>query len=443
MEQQQTQTRTPIDDLQLQELRQHMERASAFAAALHASAREALYMLMRTGSFSEQDLQMMFRAQALAADCDDHPCEEGPSEDEDESPSRSEGQLRFRVPLDPAPLARNRLLCPLYERGRKGDPLVPCYWAQCANPAVQKMGPLKEAPFLPGDLPADRREAINYFFQPGVASYLSPCRALHKLTAHHLAREVPAPGPLYQVTTRPSPQVPAPPPECGDMELRRLLKQRETALADEARLEAAQEYQRRRLLLYLCDTGRLTSGDLSTMADRMAMVTDTGWLPCRDDPRRTAWFSSARQDAANETDDEEMDGTPLRRYLCPLQERAKLGDRTVPCVEAQEVAPVPAMIAEERAYTRRAQAEMKAEGITPRADPVPPRSWVGPEDAPGGPGDIVKRLNIRPCYLFGRTAASYLYDLGQYLLAHPETIHGDEDEDEDEEGGPEEAPPGR
>jgi hypothetical protein len=64
---------------------------------------------------------------------------------------------------------------------------------------------------------------------------------------------------------------------------------------------------------------------------------------------------------------------------------------------------------------------------------VLPRSWAGPDDEPGGPNDIVRLLQVRPCYLLGRVATSYLYDYGLHLMTHGEPPPAeDPDEDADE-----------
>src|SRR5258708_462747 len=58
----------------------------------------------------------------------------------------------------------------------------------------------------------------------------------------------------------------------------------------------------------------------------------------RDDPERTIWYSPGEyeDDCPDYVADYEED---IRRYRCPLQVRALLGDRTVPCCEALSLSP--------------------------------------------------------------------------------------------------------
>jgi hypothetical protein len=359
----------PLTDIErqrgLQELRRIEAELSTLMERQRGGYRSSLAILMATGAFTREDLQMMFRGQAIAPEFGGHPCQQygaGDISNLEVPELRRTFQRRFLGALDPVARPRNRLHCPLYERGRKGDPLVPCRFAQEANPNITFEGPrLKEAPLLPADLPEHQRAAINYFFE--VSEDYLPCKVLQAMTQYDLTRELESPGPLFQVRLAKVPPAPVPPPDQGDnLQLRRFLASRQQLLEGHARVAADEEQQRRDLLRFLVQTGRLTRSDLVNMTYDLVMVTDTGWLPCRDDPWRTHWeppdLDRVDDDDDDDDDKEEVDVHP-QRYRCPLQVRAMCGDKTVPCSEAQNIVPVKEMVEMTRAHKEAVQVESK------------------------------------------------------------------------------------
>lgn len=161
-----------------------------------------------------------------------------------------------------------------------------------------------------------------------------------------------------------------------------LLAQRERLLsADQTHLRAD---DLRAQLRFLYDSGRLTSVEVDGILMHGHYATDRGWLSCRDDEERTQ-FSG-----------EDDDDTP--RIICPLQHRALLGDRTVPCAQALE-------------HEQDSDLAEEARGAPPPRDRPQgelPRSWSAPEEEPGNEGDIVRRLRILPCHVVGRILAMEL-----------------------------------
>jgi hypothetical protein len=420
---------TVLSDIEIQREKQRFEELNSSLrrsfGAMWQRYRIAFSYLIRTGAFTEKDLQQMMRGQVLSPEFSIRPCQaiadKDGLDDVNEVERRRYQQGRFGEPLRPVPVARHRLECPLHERGRKGDPLVPCYFAQRANPKYPR-GKRDGALALPPDLPEEQREMIEFFCDPQIE--LEPCRVLQVLCQHDLSSQLQS-GELLQIRPRPVPPAPQPAPELReDLGLRRLLQVRQAALEEAARLDAAAEQHRRDLLRHLIETGRLTNGDLIDMTYNVIMVTDEGWLPCRDDPQRT-WVEEV--DVDGKADEREDEDPAPQRFKCPLQVRAMEGDTTVPCCEAQQVAPSPERIAQvaerEARLTREYEEFWRKRGGPPQREAGPePHYFAGPADAPGGPQDIVRLLHIRPCFLLGRTAATSLYQYGEFLVAHPELL---------------------
>jgi hypothetical protein len=404
---------------------------------MHQRYRIAFSVLMDTGAFSEKDLHLMMRGQVLSPEFSSHPCESYHDKDELEDlfnvERRRYSQERFSAsPLAPVPVGRHRLHCPLYERGRKGDPLVPCFAAQQANPKCPD-GRMEKAPFLPEDLPREQKQAIDFFCDS--RADLPPCRVVQSVIQYDLGWRITKCAPeLLQIGKRPVPPMPTPPREAREnLGLRRILETRQAALETAARMDAEAELHRRQLLFHLVETGRLSNHDLIEMIYSAIMVTDEGWLPCRDDPQRT--HISAVKVENDETDDADQDVVP-QRQVCGLIVRAMEGDTTVPCCEAQKVAASPQRMAQIEARDERHQRESdewwRKRGGRPDREPdanaaPEPVYFAGEDDAPAGPQDIVRLLQIRPCYLLGHTAATFLYGYGQFLAAHPERFHFDKD----------------
>lgn len=428
---------TVMSDIEMQREKQRYEelKSSLRAAfgALWRRYRIAFSYLIRTRAFTEDELQQIMRGQLLTPEYTGWPCEAFASKDGLDDVAQIErrryAQSRFGEPLRPVSVARHRLECPLIERGRRGDPLVPCHRAQRANPRHPR-GMRDGAVFLPPDLPQEQREMIEFFCDP--RTDLTPCRVIHAMCQHDLSKQLES-GELIQIKPRPVPPAPQPAPEQReDLGLRRLLQVRQAALEEAARLDAAAERHRWDLLRHLFQTNRLTSVDLADIIDYGIMVTDEGWLPCRDDPQRTCVQEVDVDGKADERREaranEGVESEPApQRYKCPLQVRAMEGDTTVPCCEAQQVAPSPermAQVAQREARLKRERREIwgKRGGPPKREEKPRPRCFAGPEDAPGGPQDIVRLLHIRPCFLLGRTAATWLYQYGEFLADHPELL---------------------
>jgi hypothetical protein len=434
-----------LSDIEIQREKQEFAQLKATLKrafdGMHRRYRFALSVLIDTGAFTEHDLQLMLRGQILSPEGGGpRPCEACDGEEDLKEvwavERRRCSQAPFGdQPLLPVPVARHLLRCPLHERGKRGDPLVPCYRAQQANPKCPPGRLMEAAPFLPPDLPEPQRQAINFFCDS--RTDLVPCRVVQSVIQYDLSHLIEEGGEeLLQIRPRPVPPAPAPPPELrGDLELRRHLQERQTVLEEAARLEADAERHRRRILRHLIQTGRLSAHDLSDLAYEVDLVTDEGWLPCRDDPQRTY---TPHVDIA----DDDVD-LAVQRLVCPLIVRALEGDTTVPCCEAQKVAASPERMAEIAARQEQARKEYeefwrKRGGPPPRPpqeeeeeeEEEEERCFAGEADGPGGPQDVVRLLHIRPCYLLGRTAASFLYAYGEFLSAHPEIFAEDEAGDE-------------
>ena len=135
-----------------------------------------------------------------------------------------------------------------------------------------------------------------------------------------------------------------PPPDLKrrDAATQRALKERERAVS-------ALKKNLRAQLGWLRGTGRLSDEDEDEMLTHGVMVSDPRRLPCR------------------------QELGPNEVCHCPLFHRARGGDRDVPCTEAQAEA-----------------------GLSPRV--------ITTGDRPGEPGDPVRLLQIRPCFLLGLVA---------------------------------------
>lgn len=451
-----TQAPTPtegkvLSDIEIQRERQEFQKLDAdlqgLLGGMQSRYRDAMRLLMQTEAFTERDLHLMMRGQLLSPDFGGLPCEQTgdkyTTEDDFESVERRRfRQARYPDALDPVPVARHRLHCPLYERGMRGDPLVPCREAQLRNPRVLDED-LKEAPFLPADLSPVRREAINFFVERATED-LRPCKVVQALCQYDLTRQIEAGrGPLYQIKRRPVPPPPPPPPEHkDDLPLRRHLVSRQALLEAHSQLEADHSQHQRELLRHLVQSGRLTHSDLISMTYDVILVTDQGWLPCRDDPQRTHVESVELPDRETQPDRSWELFVKPARVVCALKTRALSGDKDVPCCEAQTVAPSPERMAEIAARDRRSRAESLAfwekRGGAPAGFYTPkvkPRLFASERDAPGGPDDIVQLLRVRPCYLLGHTIATYLYQFAQHLAAQPDPQRGQGADPDDEPPG--------
>lgn len=425
-----------LSDIEIQRERQEFQKINddlkGMLSGRQSRYRDVMRLLMETEAFTERDLHLMMRGQLLSPDFGGLPCEQTgdkhTAEDDFETVERRRfRQARYPDALDPVPVARHRLHCPLYERGMQGDPLVPCREAQLANPRVFDEN-IKEAPFLPADLSPVRREAINFFIERATED-LRPCKVVQALSQYELTSQIEAAsGPLYQIKRRPVPPPPPPPPERkDDLPLRRHLLSRQALLEARSQLDADHSQHQRELLRHLVQSGRLTHGDLIAMTYDGTLVTDQGWLPCRDDPQRNHVEPVELPDRKAEPDRSESLFVKPAREVCSMKVRALNGDRDVPCCEAQQVAPSPQRMAQIERRDRRNRAESLAfweqrggvpEGFYERK--AKPRLWASERDAPGGPDDIVKLLRVRPCYLLGHTIATYLYQFAQHLVEHPD-----------------------
>lgn len=450
-----------LSDIEIQRERQEFQKINddlkGMLGGMQSRYRAAMRLLMLTEAFTERDLHLMMRGQILSPDFGGLPCEQtgdkySTADDFETVERRRFRQSRYPDALDPVPVARHRLHCPLYERGLRGDPLVPCREAQLANPRVLDEN-LKEAPFLPADLSPVRREAINFFIERATED-LRPCKVVQALCQYELTRQIEAGrGPLYQIQRRPVPPPPPPPPERkDDLPLRRHLLSRQALLEARSQLEADHSQHQRELLRHLVQSGRLTHSDLISMTYEVTLVTDQGWLPCRDDPQRTHLEPVDLADSENEPDRSESLFVKPPREVCSMKVRALNGDTDVPCCEAQKVAPLPQRMAQIELRDQRSRAESLAfweqRGGVPEGfykPKVKPRLWASERDAPGGPDDIVKLLRVRPCYLLGHTIATYLYQFAQHLVEHPDPRpertddQGDGDDEADGDTGDDEA----
>lgn len=274
-------------------------------------------------------------------------------------------------PLDPVTHPRSQLMCPLHEAALDGR-LSPCP----LHKHKEARGRLMENG-IATILRAGRRAAGQAVSRASLKSAFAllddndedgvPCVAiLHERAVHEV---VFGPGGSFRDAVQ-DPQA--------------LLVLRARLLsADQAHLRAD---DLRAQLQFLHDSGRLTSGEAEEILLRGHYATDLEWLSCWDDGDRTQ-FSGC--------DDSYDDRS---RTICPLQHRALLGDRTVPCAQALEQ------------KQDRVLAEEVRGAPPPRDRPQGelPRSWSAPEEGPGQEGDIVRRLHILPCHAMGRLLAMEL-----------------------------------
>jgi hypothetical protein len=337
------------------------------AAQISQGNRAALRRLLRgwsalqplTGGSVEDSLLRMLRAQIF-------------SDGTERCHRKDFVQIRQRHlgdPLDPVAQPRSQLMCPLHEAALDGR-LSPCPLHKDARGRLMEDG-------IAAILRAGRRAAGQAVSRASLKSAFAllddndedgvPCLAIVQERAVH---EVVFGPDGFSWGAVQDPQG--------------LLAQRERLLAaDQVHLSAD---DLRAQLRFLYDSGRLTSGEADEILMRGHYATDRGWLSCRDDEERTQF--SGEGDSYDDRS----------RTLCPLQHRALLGDRTVPCAQALEHAQDSDLAGEAR------------DAPPPRYRPKGelPRSWSAPEEEPGNEGDIVRRLRILPCHVVGRLLAMEL-----------------------------------
>jgi hypothetical protein len=134
-------------------------------------------------------------------------------------------------------------------------------------------------------------------------------------------------------------------------------------------------------LLFLIESGRLDRDDMEYLIEHGLVATDDQWFPCRGERHS----HEARP----------------RISRCPLHARARLGERTVPCREAQCVV----------------QDDVLGSYLT-HALKLDLRRYYHKDDDEGRPDpeDPVRQRMMRPCYLLGRLLASRLWPALQEMF---------------------------
>ncbi len=345
--------------------RENLKRSTA---ALLSRDKNMMDMILWTGAFHEVDLQRMLRGQLIGGGMFP-PCGlslrekidlEDPHGDFTEPPervyNRTLTQLRLEGPLDPIAAPRHLLRCPLEERAQELDRHVPCHEAQGSLPKDPRWDPSR------GRLTPEQAALEVVIAVPDI----TPCSVIFHRACAWLPTILSDHFPLRGVT--------AIPPDPADLAGRaRATIQR----AGEVELQTVHEQ-----LGFLLATQRLRLTELLVMLENSLPVTDAAWLPCRDDPQRNL--------DAEDFADEGGPQPPLARRRCPLHVRALLGDRTVPCIQAQW------MDADLDLVKLRL-------GSTDKRLHLPMLgTWQE---------DPVRVLALRPCHLLGRLLSLTLYPL--------------------------------
>lgn len=269
-------------------------------------------------------------------------------------------QRRLGDPLDPVAVPRPRLACPLEEDLRFEKRPIPC---------TLHVDPPKRGTY------AALPEAVRAALEEIRWREISPCKTILESSA------------LDEIflDRGPAPEV-APSLTLPERAARLLSMDQAHLSADDLRSQ----------LGFLLDSGRFTRTERFLLLERHLYTPDRGWISCRDDEQRTSFYLRPGDG------EDDLDAEGNNRWweiekrkdtlICPLQHRALLGDRTVPCAYALE---------------RQAESDLiEAARINPPPEGRPegelPQSWTTPDQAPGQEGDLVRRLRILPCHIVGR-----------------------------------------
>jgi hypothetical protein len=152
-------------------------------------------------------------------------------------------------------------------------------------------------------------------------------------------------------------------------------------------MDAAPAGTRQLWLRFLLGAGRLSEAELREMIDHQIFTLEEEWLPCKDPQRDHVAFSRKT-----------LPRVPAGRYACPLHVRALRGDRSTPCMEVDRLVPAAALV-------RQAVDEYPEDALKRRR---PPRVsyWLYSDEQPGGPEDLVRQGEVRPCVDLGYVLAA-------------------------------------
>lgn len=363
--------RAEIEKRLFEEMIELAERMRELHDAESRDNEEASKLMVEAGLVTPDDLRMMLRGQVLLSEGDTPVCCRS-----ERFGARYVRQLWALPPDRPIEAAPNELLCPLHERylddqcapcGRLydnyNDLYAPTHWPRPSSPQE-----------------VVRQECARVYFHD---TNSAACQMIVSVAENLLEEQCQLALDQAGAAAGGAAATPAALAEWGQR------------LAQEPVGDPMTSAQAGERLRYLVATKRMDLRTLGSMLSAQLAVTDQGWLSCKDDKMRTKAYMF----------DESNDGW---KCLCDLQERGKLGDRTVPCCEALREKPDPRYMAisKERRSWGLFLGGPKESALVDRGGELLPVSWSGPADEPGGPKDPVRLMQLRPCYLIGR----FLYD---------------------------------